>query len=157
MDISFHVISLSFPIRSVIPRASSIIDKVNTVKPDLIGISATMVFNMGNVYELIRGIRKNNKRVRIIVGGYPFRTDKSLWKSVEADGFARDLKEVAEVCNRLVDRPEIIRSSQPQKKVAVMDVPVEEGERLYGKLFALNSELINAQRELSKKNIQLDK
>ncbi|MDZ7837857.1 MAG: hypothetical protein U5N58_07835 [Actinomycetota bacterium] len=51
----------------------------------------------------------------------------------------------------------MVRPRQPQKKMATMDAPVEEGENLYGKLFALNSELINAQRELSKKNIQLDK
>jgi len=136
--------------------AGSILGKIKTLKPDLVGISATMLFNVGSVYELIVQIRDSNRNVKIIVGGYPFRQDKDLWKSIGADGCAADLDKVVEICSRLVKGPRLASFTAPKMEFSSNQTKIEDYPSPHSKLFALNNELINMQRQLSKKNIQLD-
>lgn len=68
----------------------SIVNTVAEINPDLIGISATMIYHLRLVRELIEQlrIRNTNKQVKIIVGGYPFKLDPNLWQKVGADCMA---------------------------------------------------------------------
>jgi methanogenic corrinoid protein MtbC1 len=75
--------------------SSSILPTIRETSPSHVGISATMLFNLGAVRQLIAAIRAEfDDRVRIIVGGAAFRTSPELWRQVAADGFASDLHEV---------------------------------------------------------------
>ena len=73
--------------------ASSILSAVRDTLPSHVGISATMLFNVSAVRQLISGIRSEfDNRIRILVGGAAFRTAPGLWQQVAADGYAADLR-----------------------------------------------------------------
>jgi methanogenic corrinoid protein MtbC1 len=74
-------------------------------KPELICLSATMTFHVGQVAQKIARIRElenDQKRLAIMVGGYPFNVAPGLWKKVGADAWAGDAQEAVEVANRLL-------------------------------------------------------
>jgi methanogenic corrinoid protein MtbC1 len=80
--------------------ASSILATVRDAQPSHVGISATMLFNVNAVRQLIKSIRSEyDDRIRILVGGAAFRTTPELWREVEADGFAADLRAVPAAFN----------------------------------------------------------
>ncbi|WNQ12841.1 cobalamin-dependent protein [Paenibacillus aurantius] len=83
-----YYLGANVPKRSII---QSIIDK----KADVMAISATMTFHVNLVKDLIQEIRSHEacRDTKIIVGGLPFNIDQELWRSVGADGFARDAKQ----------------------------------------------------------------
>jgi methanogenic corrinoid protein MtbC1 len=58
----------------------------------VLAISATMGHHLHTVQELIEQVRADRRcfRVRILVGGHPFRVDPALWRAVGADGTAAD-------------------------------------------------------------------
>lgn len=82
----------------------SIIETIITKRADLVLISATISSHIGEVMELIRAIRSCGecRDPKIIVGGYPFRVDKELWKKVGADGQAVDAETAVEMAEKLV-------------------------------------------------------
>ena len=63
-----------------------------------------MTFHISAVRELIDTIRsaKLDRDVKIMVGGYPFNVDQSLWEKVEADGHAPDAREAISIANSLI-------------------------------------------------------
>jgi len=71
---------------------NSLINAVETYRPDVLAISVTMTFNLNNVTELIKSVKSNPKinNVKIFVGGYPFNLADKLWEKMGADGFALD-------------------------------------------------------------------
>jgi methanogenic corrinoid protein MtbC1 len=75
--------------------AGAIMTAIRDAAPSHVGISATMVFNVPAVRQLIQSIRSQfDDRLRIIVGGAAFRSSHELWRQVNADGFAADLRGV---------------------------------------------------------------
>lgn len=63
------------------------------MKADLVGISATMIFNVDPVARLVEDVRAmKGAAARILVGGGAFRNAPNLWKDVGADGSARDVR-----------------------------------------------------------------
>ena len=73
--------------------ASAILGVIRESAPSHIGISVTMLFNIGAVRQLIHTIRTEfAERVAIVVGGAAFRTHPDLWRQVAADGYAADLR-----------------------------------------------------------------
>ncbi len=75
-------------------------------KARMLMISATMGYNVKNVQELVKAVRSDGElnQVNIVVGGYPFNIVADLWKSVGADGYARDANEVVMVANLMHTR-----------------------------------------------------
>jgi methanogenic corrinoid protein MtbC1 len=71
---------------------SSLINAIETYKPKIISISATMTYNISSVKELITKIRidKRFDDIKIMVGGYPFTLSNNLWSTVGADAFSAD-------------------------------------------------------------------
>jgi methanogenic corrinoid protein MtbC1 len=75
--------------------ASSILSVIRETAPSHVGISATMLFNVPAVRQLVAAIRAEfAERIRILVGGAAFRTTPDLWRQVAADAFAPDLRAV---------------------------------------------------------------
>jgi methanogenic corrinoid protein MtbC1 len=76
-----------------LPHAS-ILDAIRERKPDCVGISATMLFNVPAVRRLVDDIRREwGSSKRIVLGGAAFRHAPGLWQELGADGHARDLRE----------------------------------------------------------------
>jgi methanogenic corrinoid protein MtbC1 len=72
---------------------------------DLLAISATMTFHIDKVSSLIAELRRAglDRRLKVLVGGYPFNIAPDLWQAVGADGCAHDAAEALEVAERLVE------------------------------------------------------
>ncbi len=77
--------------------------------PDLVCLSATMTFHVGQVAQIITRIREleDGQRLAIMVGGYPFNVAPGLWKKIDADAGARDAQEAVEVATRLLSTSSI--------------------------------------------------
>ena len=72
--------------------SSSIMATIRETAPTHVGISATMLFNISAVRDLIAAIRGEfQDRIQILVGGAAFRAVPDLWRQVSADAFAPDL------------------------------------------------------------------
>lgn len=71
---------------------------------DLVGISATMTFHLRAVEDLVRRLRAadGGRRIKILVGGYPFCVSAELWRDVGADGSAADARGAAAEAGRII-------------------------------------------------------
>lgn len=62
-----------------------------------------MTFHIRPVADLIARVRAHRTRtIPILVGGYPFNVSAGLWKSVGADGSARDAGIALDEARRLL-------------------------------------------------------
>lgn len=80
-----------------------IIKMIEEKKPTVIALSATVIFHLDELTKLIQKIRATGITTPIIVGGYPFNNDKTLWKKVGADGWAIDPEDALKLADRLAD------------------------------------------------------
>lgn len=73
-------------------------------RADVLAVSATMTFHVNRVQDLIDAVRHESglERVRILVGGYPFQVDPSLWRTIGADSTAEDAGAAVAEANRLM-------------------------------------------------------
>lgn len=75
--------------------------------PDVLGISATMVFNVPQVVRLVKEVRERfpGRRPRIVLGGGAFRFAPQAWEEIGADGFAPDLRAALALTRQWSDPP----------------------------------------------------
>ncbi len=148
--------------------AGSVVEAVERHRPDLLMISVTMAFHLPGVEQLIAQVRSSEacQGVKIMVGGYPFNVDPELWRRVGADGHAGDAGEALDVAARLLNIQEPGerkgRKTYPAEMLAGIgkrqDVrPPPPEVAVYDELSRLNNELLTAQRELARKNAQLER
>lgn len=72
-------------------------------RPAVLAVSATMLFNLPKVTDLVAEARRQFGRdLRIVVGGGAFRCAPDVWSDIGADGFGRDLREGIALVNRLL-------------------------------------------------------
>lgn len=70
-----------------------ILTAVDEHQAHVVGISATMLFNIPMVRQLVADIRKQISRpIRIILGGSAFRLAPNLYREIGADAFAPELR-----------------------------------------------------------------
>ncbi len=81
----------------------AVLDMVKTKKPDILGIGVTIAYNIYNVESIIKAVRSRDDlgSVKILVGGYPFNLDKTLWEKVGADGFAPNAQKAVRTAEQL--------------------------------------------------------
>jgi len=81
----------------------SLLAMVRDKKADVLAISVTMTSHIPVVHYLIRSIRGDprTEKVKVLVGGHPFRIAPLLWKQVGADACALDPDETVTTINRL--------------------------------------------------------
>jgi MerR family transcriptional regulator, light-induced transcriptional regulator len=81
-----------------------IVESVVQRRADVVAISATMSYHVPTVSDVVHAVRERGAgwTPRILVGGYPFRVDPELWRSVGADGYAPDASEAVALAERLV-------------------------------------------------------
>jgi len=83
---------------------SGILQTLAEREADLLGISTTMTFHVQAVAELIAAVKSSEaaRNIKILVGGYPFNIDPSLWQQVKADGYAPDAAEALAMANEVI-------------------------------------------------------
>ncbi len=74
----------------------TILNTISSEKPDFIGISCTMSFNIKYTKELIGKIQETDEDIKIIVGGRAYTTDSSLIDYVQADFYGNSLDSTLE-------------------------------------------------------------
>ncbi len=71
---------------------------------EVLGISATMLTNIGRVTAMIDHVRERfNDDLRVIVGGAAFGARPDLWQEIGADGYALDLADAVRTISKLTD------------------------------------------------------
>ncbi len=81
---------------------------VNTIaerKVDLVAISVTFPLNLHKAEDLISRIRSHpdTQKAKIMVGGYPFINDPSLWQKIGADNFAADANLASKIADSMME------------------------------------------------------
>jgi len=73
-----------------------ILDAIEEHRAGLLGISATMLFNVPQVTRLLAAVRQRfgDRSPKILLGGAAFRDAPALWEDMGADGYGRDLRDV---------------------------------------------------------------
>jgi MerR family transcriptional regulator, light-induced transcriptional regulator len=97
-----------------------VLQLVESSRPSLVGISATMKFSIPRVAKLIAHIRAlGGKDTTILVGGGAFRNEHELWREIGADGFGGDLREALALVRTLsgssVEHSDGSAASSPNK------------------------------------------
>jgi methanogenic corrinoid protein MtbC1 len=79
---------------------ASILGTIADARPQLLGISVTMPFNVHHARRLIAEAKRADPGVRVVVGGAAFRFD--AWRDTGADNYAADVRSaVALLCGEL--------------------------------------------------------
>jgi MerR family transcriptional regulator, light-induced transcriptional regulator len=74
---------------------AGVLQAVRELRPRVLGISATMLFNVPKVRALMDEVRESlgPDAPRVILGGGAFRSASDLWREIGADGCALDLRQ----------------------------------------------------------------
>jgi methanogenic corrinoid protein MtbC1 len=85
--------------------APAVVQSVVQRQARALAISATLTPHVRKVESLIAAVRRTPEcsRVKILVGGFPFKTDPDLWKIIGADGSAPDAQAATLLANRLTE------------------------------------------------------
>lgn len=65
-------------------------DIINSFKPDVLGISVTLLESIPQVEQLISSLKDSNKDFFVVVGGQALSSDPKLWQKLNADAYAPD-------------------------------------------------------------------
>ncbi len=144
--------------------ARSLIQALEQHHSDVLAISATMPFHLPVVEELIALIRSSHEvsATKIMVGGRPFNMAPDLWRRVGADCYAADAGEALEIANRLIavvpaTESHAVRSAPTEFLATTADAQPELDTSRFAEFSRLTSDLLTAQRELAKKNADLER
>lgn len=144
--------------------AESIVEVVAERRPDVLGISATLVPQLGAVADLARRVRRSGAPVRILVGGHAFHGHPELWREVGADGFAPDAASAVDAALRLLEIEDPPGAGPGEEErgelelptlASVSSGPVASDGAALDEMSRINNELVNAQRSLAKRNAEL--
>ena len=63
-----------------------------------------MTYHIKDVESFISKVKNTPgfENIKLLVGGYPFKIAKNLWKEIGADGFAEDAKGAIELANGFI-------------------------------------------------------
>ena len=83
--------------------AATVVQSLVECRATMLAISATITSHVRAVAVLIALVRSTPQceGVKILVGGYPFKVEPELWKTIGADGSANGAREAIELANRL--------------------------------------------------------
>ncbi|MEX2590055.1 MAG: cobalamin-dependent protein, partial [Chitinophagales bacterium] len=75
-------------------------------KADVLALSITLPTHVSRAATLIKNIQAKSdfKKLKIMVGGYPFLTNPDLWQRVAADAFAQNADQAITTANELVNQ-----------------------------------------------------
>ena len=81
----------------------SVVQAVEEKTADVLAIGVTMHFHLEKAQKMIEAVRRANcaGKVKILLGGYPFRVDAALWQTLGADGCADNAHEAIVLAQKL--------------------------------------------------------
>jgi methanogenic corrinoid protein MtbC1 len=79
----------------------SIAQIVAAYKPQILGLSVTMLFNLPALIQTVQMIRKNNLPVKIVGGGVAVQAVPELCRELELDGLPRDIQSTTALFRKL--------------------------------------------------------
>jgi len=82
-------------------KLQTLYQKVEELKPEVVGLSALLTTTMLNQKRAIQGIRERGFQTKVIVGGAP--VNREWAAQIGADGYGKDAFEAAEVVEKLVE------------------------------------------------------
>ncbi len=80
----------------------AILTSLDEYRADVLAISVTLTPHVKYAREIIESIRSTGMKIKIVVGGYPFLIDDTLWKKIGADGFTKSALELNDELKKLV-------------------------------------------------------
>lgn len=84
-------------------QTQGIIDSILERRVQVLAISATLLIHIKHVKRMITAIRNSSAAdVKILIGGYVFNVDPTLWQKVGADGYAQDAESAIQKAGELV-------------------------------------------------------
>jgi methanogenic corrinoid protein MtbC1 len=66
-------------------------------------ISVLMLSSALRVKEIRKGLDKQGSKMKIVVGGAPFRFDQQLWREVGADAYGSTAVEAVDIVHRMIE------------------------------------------------------
>ncbi len=83
---------------------SGIMDALRLHKPHVLAVSVSMPFHRSDLADLIALVRETPEttKIKILVGGYTFKTSPQLWQRFGADAYAEDARQAVFTANRFV-------------------------------------------------------
>jgi monomethylamine corrinoid protein len=79
-----------------------VVENVEKDKPEILLISTLMLSSALKVKEVIEKLALRGIKVKVIVGGAPFRLDRELWKTVGADANGKNASDIIKIIERMV-------------------------------------------------------
>ncbi|WP_019552338.1 cobalamin B12-binding domain-containing protein [Propionispira raffinosivorans] len=77
-----------------------LLKEIDRLKPDIIGLSISMPYNLANASEIIQAIKKRTPpSTLVIVGGNIFNYAPDIWIKLKADNLARNAEEFLNLAN----------------------------------------------------------
>lgn len=78
-----------------------LVQYVRAVRPEFVGISAVMPFNLHAIKTIIQRIHAQDEigKGKVMVGGLAFQHDPELWEFLGADGYAPDARTAVQLAN----------------------------------------------------------
>ena len=84
--------------------SSGIVRAISDMRPDILAISATMTFHLGELESVIRDVRASAAQtLKILVGGRILNSVQDLWQKTGADGYGNDGVEALQAAARLLE------------------------------------------------------
>jgi 5-methyltetrahydrofolate--homocysteine methyltransferase len=83
-------------------NVEKVIQQVQEVKPDILGLSALLTTTMPEMRNVIEALEQNGlrKSVKVMVGGAPI--DAAFAEKIGSDGYGKDAAEAVQLARRLV-------------------------------------------------------
>lgn len=80
-----------------------VIKLVKGHKPELLLLSVSMISYLDDAQEMITVLKEDDSTasIKVLVGGYPFNLDPSLWRRIGAHGFASRAGDIVQEANKL--------------------------------------------------------
>jgi MerR family transcriptional regulator, light-induced transcriptional regulator len=81
-----------------------ILSTLDEKKPDLLGISTTITYNLDQMNKLIKDVKSSpfGENIPVLVGGRPFNIDPNLYETIGADGQAPDAGTALRTADQLI-------------------------------------------------------
>ena len=83
----------------------NLLEEIETVKPDILGLSALLTTTLPEMDRVIKALEANGlrDRVKVMVGGAP--VGKAFAEKIGADGYGADAAEAVALARELVEVP----------------------------------------------------
>ena len=131
--------------------SDSIVRAIEEKSVDVLAISVTMYFNLEKAQEIINAVHRATgaTKIKILLGGYPFKIDDQLWQKLGADGCADNAQEAIALAEKLTSKQTLTITQNSAR--SQVHCPVSQDT-----LTKFNSQLLSVEQEVLEQCLSLD-